>query len=90
MIFDILSASYICDYSIEILFSNGKSGCVDFSSYPSRGGIFSRWNDIDEFRKFWIDPEVGNIVWEGEIDIAPETLYSKATGEPLPKWMEAV
>ena len=27
-------------------------------------------------------------VWPGDIDIAPETLYSEATGESLPTWME--
>lgn len=28
-------------------------------------------------------------MWGAEIDIAPETLYSLATGESLPEWMVA-
>jgi hypothetical protein len=31
----------------------------------------------------------GILTWgEGEIDIAPETVYHLATGLPLPEWME--
>jgi len=29
------------------------------------------------------------LIWEDEIDIAPETLYAEATGSPLPNWMDS-
>lgn len=35
------------------------------------------------------DGRAGVLEWEDGPDIAPETLYAKATGEPLPDWMEA-
>jgi len=34
-----------------------------------------------------VDPELGVLTWEGDLDIAPETLYADATGSPLPDWM---
>ena len=39
------------------------------------------------FRKFSVNEELGVLTWENEVDIAPETLYAEATGEPLPQWM---
>jgi len=43
--------------------------------------------DLEFFKNFRIDN--GVLTWgSGEIDIAPETLYHKATGEPYPQWME--
>jgi hypothetical protein len=38
---------------------------------------------------FTVNHELGTLTWQNEIDIAPETLYSEATGSPLPDWVEA-
>lgn len=38
-------------------------------------------------KSFQLDREIGNLTWNGEIDIAPETLYSEATHTSLPEWM---
>jgi len=84
---DIKNAEYLEDYKIKIFFDNGKSGIVDFKKYIKCGGIFEKLNDIEFFKKFSIDPEVFVIKWGNEIDIAPEEIYSEATGEPLPSWM---
>jgi len=44
---------------------------------------------LECFRNFQINKELGIIVWDHQIDVAPETLYSEATGNPLPAWMES-
>jgi hypothetical protein len=87
MYVDIISARYINDYKIELTFENGKSGVVDFMKFIDKGGIFARLSDPDFFKSFQVNEELGVITWEDEIDVAPETLYSEATGEPLPHWM---
>ena len=87
MSYDVKSANYIKDYKIEVTFENGKSGIIDFQPYIKKGGIYSKLKDIDYFKSFQINHELGIITWDNEIDIAPETLYSEATGEPLPDWM---
>ena len=89
MIPDVVSASYKGGYRIELVFDNGKRGVVDFAPYLQREGIFKRFRDVNFFREFRVDPELGTLTWNNEIDVAPETLYAQATGSPLPDWMTA-
>jgi len=89
MIHDVISATYKGNYNIEIVFDDGKHGTIDFSMYLDRGGVFTRFKDLDFFRTFSVNEELGTLTWGDEIDIAPETLYAKATGLGLPAWMEA-
>jgi hypothetical protein len=88
MSYDVISAVYVQDYKIHVAFENGKSGIADLSSFIARGGIFTRLRDLDYFKTFKINADLGVLTWENQIDIAPETLYSCATGEPLPEWMQ--
>jgi hypothetical protein len=88
MIPDIKKAEYLEDYKIRFLFDNGKSGIVDFTKYIKRGGVFKKLENIEFFKNFSIDSEIFVIKWGDKIDIAPEEIYSEATGEPLPSWME--
>jgi hypothetical protein len=89
MIHDVVTAEYRGDYRIELSFDDGKRGIVDFAKYLSQGGVFERFRELSFFKRFSINRELGVLVWEGEIDIAPETLYSEATGAPLPEWMNS-
>ena len=89
MIHDVVKAEYIDGYRIRVTFDDGRGGIVDFSSYLGVGGVFDRFRDLEFFKSSMMDPELGVLSWRGEIDIAPETLYSKATGDPLPEWMVA-
>lgn len=88
MIHDVISAVYKEDYKIEIKFDNGEKGVMDFSKYLNRGGVFKSFKDITFFRNFEVNTELGILTWQNEIDIAPETLYTETTGNPLPDWME--
>ena len=88
MIHDVVSATYKGEYKIEIGFDDGKKGTMDFSNYLARGGVFEHFRDIDYFRHFEINQELGILHWKNEIDIAPETLYAEATGTTLPDWIE--
>ena len=88
MYYEIITAKYIEGYRIELTFEDGNSGTVDFQKYVKKGGIFSKLQDLERFRDFQINKEMGTISWDDQIDIAPETLYSDATGAPLPDWME--
>jgi len=89
MIHDVVSAKHRDGYRIELAFDNGRCGIVDFSKYLHRGGLFERFRDMEFFRNFKVNEDLGVLTWGDEVDIAPETLYSEATGEPLPEWMMA-
>ena len=86
---EIISTRYIKNYQIELEFGNGKKGIVDFKSYLERGGVFSRFAEMKYFKEFNINRESGTIEWPNELDIDPDSLYHKATGEPLPRWASA-
>lgn len=88
MIHDIVSANYKGEYKIEVTFDDGKKGVVDFSKYIKKGGVFDRFKDINFFKNFTINQELGVLTWQGEIDVAPETIYDEATRTSLPDWMK--
>ena len=88
MYIDIISAKYKPEYKIELTFENGRSGVVDFRKYIEKGGVFSPLADLGFFKKFKVNEELGVLTWNDEIDVAPEALYSEATGEGLPDWMQ--
>jgi hypothetical protein len=87
--YDLIEAKYIDGYTLELLFENGRKATYDFSSYIKKGGVFGRFSDAAYFKQFAINKELGVLCWPDGVDIAPETLYHKATGEPLPAWMTA-
>ena len=90
MSYDAVSAEYLTDYKIRVSFANKKKGVIDFLPYIKKGGIYSRLQDLSFFKQFEINKDLGVLTWGKEIDIAPETLYSAATGDPLPEWMHPV
>ncbi len=89
MLHDLIKAEYINGYKINLTFDDGKDGIVDFSQFIEKGGVFKKLKNQAIFKNFEINKELGVITWDGEIDIAPEILYSKATNTPLPEWMES-
>src|SRR3989338_9730209 len=87
MYYDIKEARYVDGYKLEIIFEDGKKGIVDLQEYARKGGLFDRFSDLEYFKQFYINKELNVLCWPDGLDIAPETLYSKATGEPLPTWV---
>jgi len=87
VIHDVVSAEYKGDYRIELTFDDGKKGVVDFAKYPEKGGVFERLRNLDFFKRFKVNEDLGVLAWDGDLDVAPETLYVEATGAPLPAWM---
>jgi hypothetical protein len=88
MYYDVVSAEYLENYTLKLWFADGKSGIVDFTPYIRKGGIFGRLAELENFKSFLVNQELGVLTWQREIDLAPETLYSEATQEPLPQWVE--
>jgi hypothetical protein len=87
MYYDVVEARCLKGYKIELVFEDGKKGVIDFRKYVDYGGVFGRFSDIEYFGRFFINEELGTLCWPDDVDIAPETLYHEATGEPLPSWM---
>ena len=87
MYIDLTRIKYLDGYRLELKFANGKKGIVDFSSYLKKGGVYRRFRDLEYFKKAYVNKELGVLCWPEGVDVAPETLYSQATGAALPEWM---
>jgi hypothetical protein len=85
---DVTSVELAGKNTLKVFFRDGKCGWVDFSDLIEKYPEYSPLRDPELFGRFSIDPEIKALCWPGDIDIAPETLYHLATGEPLPEWME--
>ena len=41
------------------------------------GKVFEPLKDLDQFRRFRVDPDMQTVAWENGADMAPEFLYKK-------------
>jgi hypothetical protein len=76
MLIHIKEARYLHDYVIWLRFSDGTIGEVDLKD-SLWGPVFSPLKDINEFKKFLVDPEMETITWSNGADLAPEYLYER-------------
>lgn len=82
MYFEIVNAKYIENYKIHLDFEDGCSGLVDFSDYINPNNVFKAFSNKKYFENYKI--AYGTLTWgNNEIDIAPETLYKKATNKSI-------
>ncbi len=89
MYHDVTSVKCLDDFRLELTFDDGQSGVVDCRPIIAKGGVFAKLRDPEVFKRAKVNEELGVVTWDDEVDIAPETVYSLATGTPLPQWMEA-
>ncbi|GAB2956459.1 DUF2442 domain-containing protein [Aquaspirillum soli] len=64
------------DYQLLLIFSNGEQRQFDMRPYLHYP-VFQRLENQGFFSLAQVN--YGTVVWPGEIDIAPETLYDKST-----------
>jgi hypothetical protein len=69
----IKSARYLSGYKLWVAFDDGSEGEVDLNG-KLKGSMFEPLNDIAEFQKVTVDPELETIVWPNGADLAPEFL----------------
>ena len=66
-------------YRIELTFADGTCGIINLSDLVGHG-VFSQWDDYDEFLKVKIG-DAGELVWGDKIDLCPDSLYLEVTGK---------
>ena len=72
MFLEVLSAKYLGDYKINLLFNNGESKTVDLFD-KLIGKVFEPLKDKTYFQSFVI--KFNTIEWSNGADFAPEYLY---------------
>ena len=68
-------------YRLELEFEDGVSGTVDVSENVGKG-VFAAWRDRLFFEQVAIG-SAGELVWSDKIDLCPDALYLKVTGQNL-------
>lgn len=59
---------------LRLTFADGLTGEVDVLD-RMRGPVFDNARTPEGFAKVAVDPETGAVVWPGDADLAPDTLY---------------
>nr|VFK80573.1 MAG: Protein of unknown function (DUF2442) [Candidatus Kentron sp. SD] len=78
----ILDAHYIEGFRIFLRFNTGESGMVDLEDVIHRYEIAEPLRDPVRFSKFRLD-SWPTLAWDCGFDIAPESLYYRATGKGM-------
>jgi hypothetical protein len=75
MLLDVVRVDVVSDFLLDLEFENGERRRFDMK--PLLGlKPWNRLTDPREFRRVRVD--YGTVVWPGEIDVAPETLYDRS------------
>lgn len=61
-------------YKLHVKFQDGVQGVLDLSDCAGKG-VFSSWDEDDNFFTVFISSESGAITWPGEIDIDTYNAY---------------
>ena len=81
---EVREAKYQEGYKIWLSFNTGESGVVDLTyllhKYKAAAPL-----DKKEFQKFYLD-EWPTLAWPCGFDLAPESLYERATGKRV-EWL---
>jgi hypothetical protein len=73
---DIVAVSVPRHGVLKLRFEDGLEGEVDVSE-RIWGPVFERVRTEEGFREVYVDPEIGAIVWPGDVDLAPDVLYER-------------
>lgn len=68
-------------YRIWLRFSDGTEGEVDLGDLAGRG-VFRIWKDRKVFEAVRVTAN-GALAWGEEVDLCPDSLYLRLTGQPV-------
>ena len=77
-----LPSYYITDATVidhgvlRLTFADGLSGEVEVLD-RMHGPVFERARTPEGFAEVEVDAEIGTVVWPGDVDLAPDTLYER-------------
>ena len=77
---DVVSVTVLQDFRLDLRFANGEQRRFDMRSLLT----MKPWDRVASpaiFERVRVD--YGTVVWPGEIDVAPETLYLDSVALPL-------
>ncbi len=76
----LVEAKYIDGFRVYVKFNTGESGEVDLRDVIYKYDVARPLRDPSRFSEFYFD-SWPTLCWDCGFDIAPESLYSRATGK---------
>ncbi len=76
MFLHVTDAKYLRGYVIWLRFNDGAEGEADLEA-ELEGEVFGSLRDLEQFKKFRVDPELDTVVWDNGADLAPEFLRAQ-------------
>lgn len=91
MNYDLEKIKYNGDYKFLVFFKDGTKGEVDFYPVIKNVKAYKNLEDINQFKKAYIDSELKVLTWNKNLDYDPIILYYKANKIPFPQeWGEII
>ena len=78
----VTEAEVIGDHRLRVTFGDGLVGDIDFTARTWRG-VSEPLADPAFFAQAHVDPEIRTVAWPNGYDMAPETLYERASRHPV-------
>lgn len=73
-----IAVEVIGEHKLRVTFKDGLVGDIDFTGRNWRG-VSEPLADAAFFAQASIDPEIRTVAWPNGFDMAPETLYERAS-----------
>ena len=73
ILLDVISVKTRDDYTLELLFENGETRIFDMKPFLDKKPFVKLLNSPLFFKA---SVQYGTVIWPGNIDIAPETLWA--------------
>ncbi len=89
MLKDVVEVRAGAAYRLRLVFEDGLAGEVDIAKLVPFTGVFEPIRDPDVFGQARVDADLGTVVWPNGADLAPDVLYARVSGEPVPDLTEA-
>jgi hypothetical protein len=74
MDYHVTEAQYVSGYTVKLKFRDGTEGEIDLGP-ELKGPVFEPLRDLEQFKRFRVDPEFHTLVWPNGADFAPEFLH---------------
>jgi hypothetical protein len=72
-------------FRIWVRYADGASGELDLSHLAGRG-VFKAWENRAFFESVHLS-EMGGVAWSDAIELCPDALYMRLTGQPIESLM---
>jgi hypothetical protein len=73
-----IAVEVIGEHKLRVTFKDGLAGDIDLTGRQWRG-VSEPLADPAFFAQAYVDPEIRTVAWPNGFDMAPETLYERAS-----------